>query len=145
MPANAFFSAEPSSMAELKRAANRVESAVDAFVMMNLTGTIDSKGRSMEGIDVIDRFTKICKKPCIGSSKWMIDAGLLCGVAQVSEEQADLAVEMVFDLFSGKSIEDMEITQNRNGRRIINIPTAQRLGIKLNPSAAVGTDIVFSE
>jgi hypothetical protein len=43
---------------------------------------------------------------------------------------------------AGTPVSELPITQNRNGRRVINVSTATTLGISLKPIALIGAELV---
>ncbi len=119
-----------------------LQSKADALIVLNPTGILDERGRPMEGLDAATAIANRSKKPIVARNKWAIRAGMLCGVVKTGQEQGSLAARMVQDIFNGKSIKDIPVTQNRNGLRIINVTTARRLGITLPPEALLGTELV---
>jgi ABC-type uncharacterized transport system substrate-binding protein len=137
--------AEVNTMNELRTAISRLEKQVDALIIPALEGIRDENGKSMDGRYVNTQAAKMSNLPILGLSSWHIKSGLLGGVVKTGQEQGDLAARIVLDIFSGTSISDIPVTQNRNGQRVINMTTANRLGIKLKPEAIMGTEIVLSE
>jgi len=135
-------SVKVSSITEAKKAINDLETKVDAFYVMNLTGIKDASGNSMEGEEAQSQLTAICDIPSFGYSSWQVESGLLCGVVQTGIEQGSMAGKMLKEAWQGKPFNEIKVSQNRNGRRIINVTTAARLKLKLNPRALVGTELV---
>ena len=118
---------------------NSLEEKIDAFIIQNMTGIIDDKGRPMEGFDAASAIAHKSSKPFMAINSWSIRAGLLCGVVRTGQEQGSIAARMVRDIFNGRAIKDIPVTQNRNGRRMINVTAARRLGIEIPPEALRGT------
>ncbi|MCK5544265.1 MAG: hypothetical protein KAI35_03545 [Desulfobulbaceae bacterium] len=134
------------SMTELKKIIPALGKKADAILMLALPGIRDINGKPLkEGSDAHPIASRLCNKPTLGGSMWHVKNGILCAVAKTGQEQGDLAARMAFDILNGKSIQDIPITWNKNGRRMINMTTARKLGIKLNPSVITATEIVFSD
>lgn len=131
-----------STLAEAISAANDLEDNVDTLLVLNLTGILDHGGNSLENIEILPYLAMEFQKPTIGTATMQVSAGLLCAVARTGHEQGSVAARMVIEALSGKSVNDIPITQNRNGRRVINVTTANRLGIKLKPMVLLGTQLV---
>jgi ABC-type uncharacterized transport system substrate-binding protein len=49
---------------------------------------------------------------------------------------------MVLDIFGGRKVGEIPIARNSNGRRTINVTTAERLGITLGTDAIFGSTLV---
>jgi len=134
-----------SSLIDIYKDIDSFEPEVDALLLLNMSSVLDQAGRPIEGKYAVSAIAQTFNKPTIASDVWEVKAGALCGVVKVDEEQGSLAAKMVLDIFDGEKIQDIPITQNRNGRRIINMTTANRLGIKIPSEAIIGTEIVISE
>ena len=63
-------------------------------------------------------------------------------MVKTGREQGETAARMVLDLFGGGKIGEIPITRNSNGRRAINVTTAERLGITLESDAILGSTLV---
>ena len=134
--------AEVRTMDELNITIKRLEKKADALFTMNMEGIIDQDGIPQDNSIIQLHISKICGKPTIGYSDWQVKNGALCGVIKLSREKGTIAAQMAVKILNGKSVKDMPITQNRNGRRIINVTTAKQLGISLSPIALRGTELV---
>ncbi len=130
------------STTELRAVLAGLEDKVDALLALNLAGIEDEDGTKLNTNDCMGLVSKIWPKPTIGASKREIQAGLLCAVAKLNVEQGLLAGGMVRDIFNGKDVKEISVTQNRNGQRMINVTTARRLGVDLKPLVLVGTSLL---
>ena len=133
------------TVTELQNAVVALGKNTDAVLLQNLSGITDKNGNPMDGSDANAIFVELCTKPALATAAWYVQDGILCAVAKTGQEQGDLAARMALDIFKGKSIQDIPITWNKNGRRMVNMTTAKKLGIKLNPSVITATEIVFSK
>jgi ABC-type uncharacterized transport system substrate-binding protein len=71
-----------------------------------------------------------------------IEAGLLCGVGRVSEEQGLVAAEMLQKAMSGTPLAELPITQNQFGQRVVNKTVLKELGITPSRQLLTGVEIV---
>ncbi len=114
----------------------------DALLVLNLSGTPAKSGSPLSSEEVINLVNRYWGKPTLGVSAWEVEAGLLCAVAKLGQEQGAVAARMAVELMSGTDIELLPITQNRNGHRVINVGIAEQLGLKLKPIALIGAELV---
>lgn len=133
---------EVGTLAEAVKAVNGGESPADAFLSLSLSGILDAKGAQLDWKDALPAIVQKADKPILGVDAWQVAAGALCGVVKTGQEQGSVAARMVHDLLSGRSIEDVPITENRNGHRIINVTTAKRLGIDIPAAALLEAELV---
>jgi ABC-type uncharacterized transport system substrate-binding protein len=91
---------------------------------------------------IIALINQFWKKPTIGVSSWEVEEGILCAVAKLGQEQGAVAGQLTKQAMAGIPVSDLPITQNRNGRRVINVSTAKSLGINLKPIALIGAALV---
>ncbi len=133
------------TVADLKNSVINMRAKADALLLLALAGIRDQNGTPLESEEATLLVTDIWNKPTLGQSSWQLKVGVLCAVAKTGQEQGDLAARMALDIFKGNSIQDIPITWNKNGRRMVNMTTAKKLGIKLNPSVITATEIVFSK
>jgi ABC-type uncharacterized transport system substrate-binding protein len=66
----------------------------------------------------------------------------LCAVAKNGQEQGKTAAEMLLKAMKGTPISKLPITQNDDGRRIVNIHTMKALGITPPEAALEGAELV---
>ncbi len=132
------------TLAEAEAAVADLSPRVDAVLFLNLTGVLDSRGLPLEGKEALSSLAETTGLPTIGSDSWEVKAGVLCGVIQSDAEQGALAVEMLYEIWGGKAVVDIPVTENVNGLRYVNITTLKRLGLKLEPEVVIGTEMVVS-
>ncbi len=133
---------EVRTLAEAVEAVNGGESPADAFLSLSLSGILDAKGVPLDWKDALPAIVKKADKPIIAVGAWQVEAGALCGVVKTGQEQGRVAARMVLDLLGGRPIEEVPITENRNGHRIINVTTAKRLGIDIPAAALLEAELV---
>lgn len=129
-------------MPELSAKLTELQDRVDALLVLNLAGIASETGEKLDSEEANAMVAEKWPKPSVGASKREIEAGLLCGVAKLNSEQGMVAASMVLDIFNGKSVKDIPITENRNGQRMINVATARKLALELKPIVLIGTNLV---
>jgi ABC-type uncharacterized transport system substrate-binding protein len=130
---------------ELKAAILDLSTKIDAFLILNPSGIRDRKEAAISEKNLYKLIIQMAQKPTIAVNDWEVEAGILCGVIKDNNEQASLAVEAINKIFAGQPIKDIALTENKNGRRYINIITLKGLGIKPEPQALVGTKLISTQ
>jgi len=133
---------EVNTLAEARKATVGLAFNADALLLLNMTGILDTRDRQMEGHDVIKSIAGLSKIVTIGANDWEVEAGVLCGVIKSGEEQGALAAEMLHSIWEGKSVQDLPVTQNKNGQRFLNVNTLKKLDLKVKPEMIIGARIV---
>lgn len=131
-----------SGLADLKGLLARLEKEVDGLLLLNLSGIVDANGTALDGSDVLTRVVEMCRLPTIGSSSWEIKAGTLCGVIKSNTEQGSIAASLLQRIWSGTPVSELPLTQNRNGRRLVNLTTLKKLNLTLSPEVVLGTELL---
>ncbi|GAB4338435.1 MAG: ABC transporter substrate binding protein [Desulfobulbaceae bacterium] len=130
------------SMAEVRKALSDYGAAIDALLILNLTGITDDSGAKLEGREAIARITGETDLVTIGVSDWEVEAGALCGVVKTGEEQGVLAARQLLVFWEGVPISEIPIARNTGGRRVINMKTLRKLNIPLQPEIITGTTLI---
>ncbi len=130
------------SLAELQGIVSHLGINVDGILLLNLSGILDSRGVAVDGPEAIRLLTESCRLPTIGASSWEIRAGILCGVIKSDAEQGSISAAMLKKIWEGAKVADLPITQNCNGKRLVNLTTLKKLNLTLTPEAVLGTEMV---
>lgn len=130
------------SVAEVQKALVDYSSAVDAILVLDLTGIIDENNKQIEGDESISLISNTTDLVTIVASDWEVKAGALCGVTKSGEEQGVLVTHQLLAHWEGKEIKNLPLVQNKNGQRYINFNTLNKLKIKLRPVMVIGTKII---
>lgn len=131
-----------SSEDDLAPALQSLENRADALLVLNLSGLSGSNGNPLSATEAIELVTRFWTKPTLGVSSWEVKSGILCAVAKQGQEQGIVASGLAIQTMAGQSAASIPITQNRNGRRVINVNSAKSLGIRLKPIALIGAELV---
>jgi ABC-type uncharacterized transport system substrate-binding protein len=132
------------TLAELRELLARLEKEVDGLLLLNLSGIVDEHGAALDGSNVLPLVVSGCRLPTIGSSSWEIKAGTLCGVIKSNPEQGTIAASLLQKIWTGTPVAELPLTQNRNGRRLVNLSTLKKLDMTISPEVVVGTELLTS-
>jgi len=127
---------------ELNQQARLANQDCDAVYMDSLEGIVDKDSQPLVNKEVLEHFSKIYRGPVIGANRYHVLEGALSAVVKTGQEQGETAAALLLKAMQGMSIEDLPITQNYQGRRIINVTTMKSLGIKPPPIVLRGTTLV---
>lgn len=135
----------PKTMKEAVDMVKELKEHADILYMSNLQGLPDDNGMPLQEKEIIPVLVKIFGKPTIGDDAYRVRYGALCAVVKSGQEQGAKAAEMLLHAMQGTPVSEIPITQNKFGRRLININTMKSLNIK--PKAAVirGAELVNVE
>lgn len=119
--------------ASVEDAIEAVESAAeksDAIYLEHFEGMKDAKGTPHSQEDVMKKLTRrIPPMPIVCGNDYTVESGCLLAVMKTGFEQGYLATKMVLRIMQGSTVEQIPVTQNREGIKIINLNALKRLGI----------------
>jgi len=123
---------QPSTFDEWKALIKKYQTSVDA-IAVNLYQTIREKPGSMSlPQKVVMNWTMANNKlPTVGFFPDAFDDGILCGVAESGEEQGYQAAKIAAQILKGKKVADFPILAPIKGLVIINLKTAEKLGLEI--------------
>ena len=114
----------------------------DVLFIDSIEGILDEKGNPLRNKEIIRILMKTYEKPIIGANQYHVEDGALCAVVKTGQEQGRTAAEMLLKALQGTPVSDIKITQNYQGRRVINVTTMKALGIKPKAIILVGAKLV---
>jgi len=135
----------PQTLHEALALAEKFKSECDVIMVSTLQGILDENGESMTNRTAISRIVKAFGKPTIGSTFSDVQDGALCAVIQSGKEQGRTAADMLLAAMEGKPVSQIPITQNKYGRRIINVDTMNDLCIEPKPIVIRNAELVRTE
>jgi ABC-type uncharacterized transport system substrate-binding protein len=133
------------TLMEAQQEIERRISQCDAFILTNLLGLTDENEAPMSEAAVFTQLTRRFDKAILGAIPDHVKYGALLTVASSGLEQGNLAAEMMVACLEGTPAKDLPMRRNRQGRRIVNLQTMRRLGIRPMPAALVGATIFDGE
>ena len=107
--------------------------------------TIQSPGTStsMDPREVLQWTVDNCIVPTVGFLDFAIEGGLLCGVVESGDEHGYEAARMALDLLNGADIKSLPVKRAQKGLKMINLKTAEKLGISVPEDVIKSADRVF--
>ena len=125
---------QPSTFDEWKSTVQGYQNKVDAFIINNYHTVKKTTGdkQSMPPKDVMDWTVKNNKLPTVAFFPFGIEDGLLCGIAESGDEHGYKAAQIALQMIqNNKTAKDFPITTAGEGIVMLNLRTAENLGIKV--------------
>ena len=138
-----FFKAK--SIQDLEQLSPDIESRCDAVYIDSLEGIVDGQGNGLNHKQVFAHLEKLYSGPFIGANKYHVDQGALSAVVKTGQEQGELAAGLLLKAMQGTAVSDLPVTKNYRGRRIINVTSMEKQGIKPRPIVLRGTTLVKTQ
>jgi len=85
---------------------------------------------------------KTFAKPTLAPFKEFIEYGVLCAVIESSQEQGQVAAEMLLKAMNGTPLSELPITRNQYGRRLLNVDEMKSLGIQPTMKVLTGVELL---
>jgi ABC-type uncharacterized transport system substrate-binding protein len=114
----------------------------DALFITATNGILDTDGNSLDNQQVTRIIAKSYKKPLIGANNFHVKYGVLCAVVKSGKAQGKIAAELLLKAMKGTPINQIPITVNKYGNRMLNVTVMKDLGIKPKRRVLVGTQLV---
>ena len=114
----------------------------DALFITATNGILDVDGNSLDNQQVTKIIAKSYKKPLIGANNFHVQYGVLCAVVKSGKAQGKIAAELLRKAMKGTPINQIPITVNKYGNRMLNVTVMKDLGIKPKRRVLVGTQLV---
>ncbi len=135
----------PETFAEAISMAEQLRDRCDLLFIETLEGIPDGDGQPLTSKDIIPAIVQTFNKPTTGTDKYSVDFGVLCSVIKSGTEQGETAATMLLQAMTGTPLQDIPITRNFRGKRLLNVTTMKALGIKPRPMVLRGTQLVKTE
>ncbi len=135
----------PRTFVEAISMAEQLREDCDLLFIETLEGIPGADGQPLTSKDVIPAIVQTFNKPTTGTDVHSVDYGVLCSVVKSGEEQGETAATMLLKAMTGTPVQDIPITKNFRGKRLLNITTMKALGIKPRPMILRGTQLVKTE
>jgi ABC-type uncharacterized transport system substrate-binding protein len=114
----------------------------DALFITATNGILEVDGNSLDNQQVTRIIAKSYKKPLIGANDFHVQYGVLCAVVKSGKAQGKIAAKLLLKAMKGTPINQIPITVNKYGNRMLNVTVMKDLGIKPKRRVLVGTQLV---
>lgn len=116
------------SWADFKQGFLRLQNEVDIVIVSNNAGADD-----WNEVEAAEFFTANTKVPTGSINAWMAPYALLVW-GKSAEEQGHWAAQTALDIIAGTPVSEIPITENKQGKLIINLDIAEAMDIFFSPS-----------
>lgn len=135
----------PSTMEEALQMAEDVQDEADLLFLVSLWGMVDGDGKILREEDSIPQLVKVFEKPTTAIAESVVKQGALCAVITNGREHGTTSATMLLQAMRGIPFDQLPVTRNYHGKRIINVSTMKKLGIVPDPKVLLGAELVRSE
>ncbi len=135
----------PKTLTQAVNMAQNIRDKVDLLMLMTLKGIVDNEGRPVNDGESLPAVVEAFNKPITATADFVVQYGALSGVLASGQEQGQQAATMLLSAMRGVPMDQLSVTRNYRGKRIINVSAAKKLGIVLNPMVLRGAKLVRSE
>lgn len=122
-----------STMDEALKAVEELRSSCDALLYITMEGVTDSMGRPLSDREIMPLLLEVFKKPVFTNAMYRVKYGALSAIVKTGQEHGILSSEMLLKAMNGTEVSKIPITQNRFGRRVLNVDALRKLGITPKP------------
>ncbi len=133
---------QPKTMLEAIAMVKELKKKCDVLFMASLEGITDKNGNPLEDKEIMPILANTFGKPTIASNSYNVEFAALCAVVKTGQEQGSTAGKMLLKAMQGTLVSQIPITQNHNGKRIINVSVMKELGIIPKPIILLGSELV---
>jgi ABC-type uncharacterized transport system substrate-binding protein len=131
-----------STIEELKALAGPLNDNCRAILVDSLEGILDDEQKSLDNRQIFNILFRFYHGPLIGSNLYHVEQGALCAVVKTGHEQGELAAEQLLKALHGMRVDQIPITVNYRGKRLINVDALSALGISPRANALQGATLV---
>jgi ABC-type uncharacterized transport system substrate-binding protein len=126
------------TLEEFKAAFLQAQEEVDILFMGNNAGIADWDEAEMKAF-----ILENSQIPSGTINSWMTPYSLL-SVAKYGEEQGELSVQAALSILDGTAVSNIPVTENKEGRLILNLDMAEKLNIVFAPSVLRNAEVLSS-
>ena len=134
----------PATMAEALQTAKDLRDKADLLFLVALWGMADSDGRKLREEESIPQLVAAFGKSTAAIGASVVRQGALSAVITNGHEHGQRAANMLLQAMRGVPVDQLPMTTNTRGKRMINVSTMKQLGIVPNPLVLRGAELVRS-
>lgn len=136
----------PHTFDEWQHAVTQAQDQADAIaVYLYHTVKRDGQELSMEPKDVMAWTVANSRIPLVGFFIFAVDDGALCGYLESGTEHGFRAGQIALEVLAGRKPGEMPVVTALEGRSMINVATARRLGIMIPGNVLNATQIIAGD
>ncbi len=135
----------PRTLKEVMETAKKLSSQCDLLFIETLQGVADSEGIPVSDGRAMPIAIDAFGKPTAGSNRYAVEFGILSAVVKTGQEQGTKAAQMLFKAMTGTPVSEIPIVRNLHGKRMINVNSLIKLGIKPKSIILRGSELVRTD
>ena len=135
----------PTTLPQAINMVQNVRDKVDLLMLLTLKGLVDASGKPVSDSESIAKVVKAFNKPTAATATFVVKNGALSGVLTTGQEQGKMAATMLLRAMHGVPMDQLPVTRNYRGKRMINVTTMKSLDITPDPLALRGAKLVRSD
>lgn len=132
----------PKTLEEALDMTEALKSDCDLLFLETLQGVTGPDGNPLPDSRAMPLVVKTFGKPSVGSNQYAVELVILCAVVKTGQEQGDTAARMLLKAMKGTPPAEIPILMNLHGKRIINVDSMMKLGIKPKSIILRGSELV---
>lgn len=130
------------SIEQLQGMGEELQANHDVLYVDSLEGMPASGGKALSNRDVLMVLSELFPKPILAGNQYQVEQGAMSAVVKTGQEQGEGAARQLLAAMRGTPVEDIPISRNFRGRRVINVSTLERLKITPRPIVLRGATLV---
>ncbi|RLC11251.1 MAG: ABC transporter substrate-binding protein [Deltaproteobacteria bacterium] len=135
----------PKTLKEAVTMTEELREQCDLLFLSAVQGLAGEGGEPVIEKEAVSLLVKTFGKPTISTEEHNVKHGTLCAVSRTGQEQGRTAAKMLLKAMQGTRMAEIPITQNYQGKRIINATVIKTLGIKPKLEFLIGAEVVKTE
>jgi ABC-type uncharacterized transport system substrate-binding protein len=135
----------PRTLPEAVSMAAEMRNKSDVLFLATMQGILGENGLPLSEKEVIPLVAKTYTKPIISDNAYDMKFGMFCALAVSGQEQGSKAAKKLLKAMKGTPTQEIPITKNEQGRRIINVTVMKNLGITPKPGTLLGVELITTE
>jgi ABC-type uncharacterized transport system substrate-binding protein len=135
----------PTTIKETLVMIEELKAHCDLLFVEAINGILDDNGKPLSNRQVTHIVSEAFQKPIIGANRFQVEFGVLCAVIKTGQEQGKTAAKMLLKAMQGTPCNEILITRNYNGSRVINVTVMDELGIRPKPIVLLGAQLVRTQ
>lgn len=135
----------PKTVAETVAMTAEMKDLCDLLILSTMRGVQDKDGTPLTDKEMIPLVVEKFGKPVVGTEEQVVRSGALCSVQRTGQEQGRTAAKMLLKAMQGTPVNEIPITRNYQGRRIINVTVLKALNINPKPEILMGVKLVRTD
>jgi ABC-type uncharacterized transport system substrate-binding protein len=130
------------TVGELESLGETLRQTCEVLFVDSLEGILDLAGKSMNNREVLEVLARVYGGPLLGGNRYQVEQGAWAAVVKTGQEQGATAAEMLLRALRGTPVEQIPVTRNAQGQRVINVTAIESRGLLLRPLVLRGAVLV---